>query len=69
MPVRDYVFRLYRAFMGRFPGEGEVDFWSGEIVHGRQTLDEVVEYFSNSDEFTGIMERHGMIETASGGAE
>lgn len=60
--VGDYVTRLYRSFMNRFPGDHEVDFWAGEIVNENQTLDEVVEFFSNSEEFTDRLIAHGLIE-------
>ncbi|MCC5876493.1 MAG: DUF4214 domain-containing protein [Candidatus Sumerlaeia bacterium] len=60
--VGDYVTSLYRSFMNRFPGDHEVDYWSGEIVNGNQTLDEVVDFFSNSQEFTNRLVAHGLIE-------
>jgi len=49
------VVNLYRAFMGRFPNDGEVAYWSDELTSGRQTLDEVMDFFAQSDEFTDIL--------------
>ncbi|MCC5877068.1 MAG: SUMF1/EgtB/PvdO family nonheme iron enzyme [Candidatus Sumerlaeia bacterium] len=57
----DYVTSLYRSFMGRFPTTNEVDYWSGEIFHKRQSLDEVVEFFSNSQEFTDRLFEYGLL--------
>jgi len=51
-PATATVTRLYRSFMGRFPGDGEVAYWADEIVSGRRTLGMVVEVFANSEEFT-----------------
>lgn len=46
------VTRLYRAIMGRFPGSKEVDYWALEITSGRRTVEQVVETFCNTQEFT-----------------
>jgi hypothetical protein len=48
----DYVTRFYRAYLGRFPGDNEVAYWSGELGAGRQTYDSVINLFANSQEFT-----------------
>ncbi|HUT25120.1 MAG TPA: DUF4214 domain-containing protein, partial [Sumerlaeia bacterium] len=48
----DYVTRFYRAYLGRFPGDSEVAYWSGELGAGRQTYDSVINLFANSQEFT-----------------
>jgi hypothetical protein len=47
-----YVTRFYRAFLGRFPNDAEVTYWSGELDSGRQTYDDLIELFANSEEFT-----------------
>jgi len=51
-PASATVTRLYRSFMGRFPGDGEVAYWTDEITSGRRTLEQVVAAFGNSGEFT-----------------
>jgi len=48
----DYVTRFYRAFLGRFPSDTEVTYWSGEIDSGRRTTDGVIDLFADSSEFT-----------------
>jgi hypothetical protein len=51
-PASATVTRLYRSFMGRFPGDGEAAYWTDEIASGRRTLEQVVSAFGNSEEFT-----------------
>jgi len=48
-----YVTRFYRAFLGRFPNDAEVAYWSAELDSGRQTTDGVIGLFADSAEFTG----------------
>ncbi|HUT23170.1 MAG TPA: DUF4214 domain-containing protein, partial [Sumerlaeia bacterium] len=48
-----YVTRFYRAFLGRFPNDAEVTYWTGELDSGRQTTDGVIDLFADSAEFTG----------------
>ncbi|MCC5875727.1 MAG: DUF4214 domain-containing protein, partial [Candidatus Sumerlaeia bacterium] len=57
----DYVTSLYRSFMGRFPADNEIEFWSSEIVNQRQSLDQVADFFSNSEEFTARLVLYGLI--------
>ncbi|HUT25477.1 MAG TPA: DUF4214 domain-containing protein, partial [Sumerlaeia bacterium] len=47
-----YVSRFYRAFLGRFPSDSEVAYWSGELDSGRQTTNSMIELFGDSAEFT-----------------
>ena len=47
-----YVTRFYRAFLGRFPSDSEVAYWSGELAAGRQTTDSVIDLFGDAPEFT-----------------
>ena len=54
----DRVVRLYRAFLGRFPNDAEVDYWSGELDAGRQTTDDLIDGFADSDEFTEQMAKY-----------
>jgi len=49
------VIRLYRAFMGRFPGDEEIAYWAGELNSGGLTLQQVITFFAGSPEFTGIL--------------
>ncbi len=42
---KDLVIRLYRGFLGRFPNDGEVTYWAGELTQGIQTLAEVIRFF------------------------
>jgi hypothetical protein len=46
------VTRLYRAFLGRFPNTSEATFWVGELDSGARTLDDLIDLFSASEEFT-----------------
>ena len=48
----DYVVRLYRAFLGRFPSDAEVTYWGGELESGRQTTSDLIDLFADSSEFT-----------------
>jgi hypothetical protein len=48
-----HVVRFYRAYLGRFPSEGEFNYWVGELDAGRETTDSVINLFANSAEFTG----------------
>jgi len=48
----DYVTRFYRAFLGRFPNDSEIAYWSGELDSGRQTTAGVIDLFADSPEFS-----------------
>jgi hypothetical protein len=48
-----HVERLYRAYLGRFPATGELDYWRGELDAGRQTTNSLIDAFAASSEFTG----------------
>ncbi|HUT26205.1 MAG TPA: DUF4214 domain-containing protein [Sumerlaeia bacterium] len=54
----DYVIRFYRSFMGRFPSDAEVTYWSGELDSGRQTHDSVIDLFADSAEFSSRLEEY-----------
>ena len=53
-----YVTRFYRAFLGRFPSDAEVTYWSGELDSGRQSASGVIELFADSAEFTSRLSAH-----------
>jgi subtilisin family serine protease len=48
---RDYVARLYRALLGRFPNRSEQVFWVAELAAGRRTVDDVIDVLGDSREF------------------
>jgi hypothetical protein len=52
----DYVVRFYRAFLGRFPNDAEIAYWSGELDSGRQDADGLINLFAGSVEFTARLE-------------
>jgi len=47
-----YVVRFYRSFLGRFPSDIEVAYWSGELDSARQTTNSVIDLFADSSEFS-----------------
>lgn len=47
-----HVIRLYRAYLGRFPAQSEVDYWAGELNASRQTTDTLIDVFAAAAEFT-----------------
>ena len=47
-----HVIRLYRAYLGRFPSDSEIGYWSGDLQSGRQTTDTLIDIFAASQEFT-----------------
>ena len=58
-PTTDvYVTRLYRAFLGRFPNDSEVAHWADQLESGGMSLDDVIDLFGDSQEFTGRLGRH-----------
>jgi len=50
--VADHVIRFYRAFLGRFPSDSEVTYWSGTVTSGSLTYDSLISLFADSEEFT-----------------
>jgi len=50
------VTSLYRAYLGRFPADGEITYWAGELNSGRQSVDDLINQFANSQEFSEILE-------------
>ena len=48
----DHVTRFYRAFLGRFPSDSEVTYWSGMVTGGSATYDSLIHLFGDSVEFT-----------------
>ena len=48
----DYVTRFYRAFLGRFPNDSEVTYWSGTVTGGSLTYHSLISLFADSEEFT-----------------
>jgi WD40 repeat protein len=60
----DHVARLYRSFLGRFPGDSETNYWTTELNAGRQTTDSLIDLFGESGEFAGILyTRFGWVAT------
>ncbi|HUT24243.1 MAG TPA: SUMF1/EgtB/PvdO family nonheme iron enzyme, partial [Sumerlaeia bacterium] len=53
----DYVVRLYRSFLGRFPSDTEVGVWTGEVAAGRQTYDTLIGLFGDAGEFSQQLDR------------
>jgi len=47
-----HVVRLYRAFLGRYPGTSEIDYWTGRLNAHALTTTGLVPVFAASDEFT-----------------
>jgi len=41
--------------MGRYPGTGEIAYWTLELESGRKTYAQVLDFFVNSEEFTEIL--------------
>jgi len=56
--TRETVARLYRAIMGRFPADREVDYWALEITSGRRTMEQALETFCNTQEFTNHLHQY-----------
>ncbi|HUT24683.1 MAG TPA: DUF4214 domain-containing protein, partial [Sumerlaeia bacterium] len=54
----DYVVRLYRAFLGRFPADHEKSDWTGELAAGRTTTDAMIDQFAAAPEFTARLEQY-----------
>ena len=52
----DYVVRFYRAFLGRFPNDSEIAYWTGELDSGRRTTDNLIDLFADSTEFTARLQ-------------
>ena len=65
--TEDKVVSLYRAFMGRYPGSGEIAYWAGELNSGKRTFAEVLDVFVNSQEFTLILTKYFGSGAASAG--
>jgi len=53
-----YVTRFYRAFLGRFPNDAEIAYWSAELDSGRRTTDAVIDLFADSAEFTARLNEY-----------
>ena len=52
------VINLYRAFMGRYPGGGEIAYWRDQLDQHKKTFEQVLDVFVNSAEFTGILTKY-----------
>jgi cell division septation protein DedD len=50
--TQDCVVRLYRAFLGRFPSDVEIAYWTAELDSGRRTIDDAIDLFAAAPEFT-----------------
>jgi hypothetical protein len=60
LSIDEYIRRLYTTFMDREPAWMEVLYWMSDIVMGRQTLQSVLQYFGQSEEFTNICASYGI---------
>ena len=49
---RHQVICLYRGLLGRFPNYDEISYWEEELNSGRITLEDLIDIFCDSDEFT-----------------
>ena len=50
----EYVTRLYMTFMGREPDDAGKAHWLNQLSNGSMTRNQVFDFFSTCDEFTGI---------------
>ena len=50
------VERLYRAYLGRFPNNAELDYWTDQLNSGAQTISRLIQAFSDSPEFTARLD-------------
>ena len=50
--------RFYRAFLGRFPNDGEVAYGGGALDSGARTTDDLIGLFANSEEFTARLHEY-----------
>ena len=50
----EYVTRLYMTFMGREPDDAGKAHWLNQLSSGAMNRDQVFDFFSTCDEFTGI---------------
>jgi hypothetical protein len=48
-----HVVRLYRAYLGRYPGTNEIDYWRGQLDAHALTTTDLINQFAASAEFTG----------------
>jgi len=49
---RHQVICLYRGLLGRFPKADEISYWEEELNSGRKTVEELIDIFCDSEEFT-----------------
>ena len=52
------VERLYRCFLDRFPSDDENTYWVNVLDSGRQTINQTIEEFGNSMEFSIVLEKY-----------
>lgn len=53
-PTNDtHVVRLYRAYLGRYPGDSEIAYWRGQLDSHALTTTNLIDQFAASAEFTG----------------
>jgi len=56
-PTNDiHVVHLYRAFLGRFPGTSEIDYWTGQLNAQALTTTDLINQFAASAEFTSRLQ-------------
>jgi len=54
----DYVTRLYRAFLGRFPSDPEMAYWILELLSGRKRSNDLITLFADSEEFAARLQEY-----------
>jgi len=56
----EYVKRLYTTFMGRDAEASEIQYWAALIKNGQKSRNDVLAFFGQSDEFSGICKKYGI---------
>ncbi len=56
----EYIYRMYKTFMGREPEAEGKAYWLSELKNGT-TRDEVFNFFSTCPEFTGICKEYAIV--------
>ena len=56
----EYIYRMYKTFMGREPEDEGKAYWLSELKNGT-TRDEVFNFFSTCPEFTGICKEYAIV--------
>ena len=54
MRVRD----IYQTYLGRTPGESEVDYWVGQFLHGSRAEEIAAGFLASAEYFTSPQKGH-----------